>query len=405
MSESVELRVESLAFGGDGVGRIDGKVCFVPFSVPGELVAVRIVENRRNYLRGEIVKVLEESPRRRPPRCSHFGRCGGCQWQHLEYTAQLEAKVRMLGEVMARIGRLQPVVRPIVPSNSEYEYRTRARLRLKGRSIGYLARASADLVEIEECPILAPELERRVKELGANGSGAYAKERRGAAKAGQAVLKLGSGEEVHERLVFPSRSGGGPSDDAYAFHQINRFVNDRLMEAVTEAIDTRLPADTSLSLLDLYCGDGNLSLPLAERAVSVVGYDNAEESIRSAAESARRRRLAHVRYERRDAAEALEVYAGSPPAGSSLCVIADPPRTGLNRLSDRVAALSPDLLIYISCNPPALARDAERLTQAGLRLEYLVPFDMFPQTFHLETVAVFTPPRPTFSRRGRQPSP
>ena len=168
---------------------------------------------------------------------------------------------------------------------------------------------------------------------------------------------------------------------------------------------SHLPVGGPLSLLDLYCGDGNLSLPLAERAFSIVGYDNAEESIRSAAERARRLGLAHVHYERRDAGEALQVYKRERPAGGSLCILADPPRAGMNKLSDRIAALSPDLLLYVSCNPPALARDAERLTRAGLKLEYLLPFDMFPQTYHLETMAVFTRPRPASPRRGPQPIP
>ncbi|HUX22301.1 MAG TPA: TRAM domain-containing protein, partial [Spirochaetia bacterium] len=283
MSKSLVLRIDSLAFGGDGVGRLEGKVCFVPFAAPGDLLSVRIVGEHAEYLNAEIVELLEGASSRRSPRCRHFGPCGGCHWQHIDYPAQLAAKGTILEEAMRRIGGTKPTILPVRGSTEEFGYRTRARIKiLPGRGAGYFARSSNDLVAIEECPILSPELESAAVELGQ-----HYRSRTGAGAAMEAQLSLDEAGRAATHLLgdVSGRVRGRKNEagfEAYAFHQVNRFVNEELTGGVAEALGRFLPAGARLDIVDLYCGDGNLSLPLAARADSLRGFDDAEESIRSA---------------------------------------------------------------------------------------------------------------------------
>lgn len=411
MNDRPPIRIDSLAFGGDGVGRLEGKVCFVPFACPGDLAAVRLVEERAGYLRAQIVELLERGQARRVARCPHFRRCGGCHWQHVDYASQLVAKEQQLVDAMRRIARLDPPVHPIVASDEEFGYRTRARLRTAsdGR-IGYFARGSNELVAVEQCPILAPELERRIAELAASPGDLHVQQagrKNDGAAVGPVELELQLTESGHvaERLIRQAppaarrartrSSSGRRGDEDSPFHQANRFVNQRLVEAVVEAVVGALPEGRVLDIVDLYCGDGNLSLPLGSLSRRIAGFDTAEESIREAAEQARSRGLPHAVYSRVDARTALEELLARDTAGGRhpeqfRCIIADPPRAGLRDITVLLLAARPDLLLYVSCNPPALARDARLLVDGGLALGYLQPFDMFPQTFHLETLALFT---------------
>ncbi len=390
------LRIDSLAFGGDGVGRLQGKVCFVPFAAPGDLLEVRVVEERPNYLRAEIVNTIEASRSRRSPRCRHFGRCGGCQWQHIEYPRQLAIKEKLLSDSMMRIGGIEAPIRPIVPSMQEYGYRTRARLHAGSAGFGYFERGSKRIVQVEECPILLPQIESRIVEL----SGTTGKlDRRVTeieleADGGEGVVLRSTTSEGRRRS--PGSRGKRPksSSEDYSFRQVNHYVNLQLGRAVEEVILRFLPENRPLQVIDLYCGDGNLSLPLAAHGGSVEGFDTSEDSIRRASERSRLEGLDGAVYSRMDATAALEAvvprFRGAAERRSFLCVIADPPRAGLQKIIAGILGLAPELFVYVSCNPPALARDSRRLCDEGMRLELLAPFDMFPQTFHLETMAVFS---------------
>lgn len=408
LEPNLTLRIESLAFGGDGVGRVDGKVCFVPYSAPGDLLSVRVVEDRGSFLRAEIVEVREPGPARRTPRCSHFGECGGCSWQHIDYAAQLDAKRAILAETLEKIAGLRAPVRPVVASAQEYGYRTRARLHAVGARLGYFERLSNRIVAVSECPILAPQLESRLKQvtlLAGRKDGRLASGPR-RPPVSTVELELDGPGRVDERRSVPS---GGPSrgprrerseSDEYAFHQVNRFVNSELIELVSQAV-TGYAAGRPIEIVDLFCGNGNLSLPLAAEASSLHGFDTSEESIRLAAQSARSRGFDHAHYACMEAAHGLERVSAEHaaaqraprPQGELLCIIADPPRSGMKGLAAGILALAPELLVYVSCNPPALARDARMLVDGGMELDHLQPLDMFPQTYHLETVAVFTRPR------------
>ncbi len=399
--ESITVRIESLGYGGAGVARVEGRVVFVPYSAPGDTLRVRVVEDRGSYLKAEMLEILEPGPRRREPRCRHFGRCGGCTWQHVAYADQLAAKEAILRESVRRIGGAEPTISPIVASPAEWGYRTRTRLRLEESGVlGYLAAGTNSLVEVEECPILDPRLSERIPQLRSqysgglhrslSGSPARAARAAGGGRAGPeappaAELSL----EVDERgelsasfssPVEPEEAGG------LGFAQANRGINRRLQELVRGCIEES--AGASPTLLDLYCGDGNLSLPLVERAGRIVGFDSSEAAIRRA-----RRRAAEMGASRADyRCAAVEASRGAIQglAKESDCLILDPPRRGLKELAGFIAALGVPLVLYVSCAPPALARDLRAFESAGYRIEQLQPLDMFPQSYHLETIAVLT---------------
>ena len=396
-AESLTIRIESLAYGGAGVGRAAGRVVFVPFAAPGDILRVRIAEDRGSYLKAEILDIIQPSPLRREPRCRHFGQCGGCTWQHVTYPGQLAAKESILRESVRRIGGTEPVIGPIVASPQEWGYRVRTRLKLgETGSLGYFAAGTNSLVEIEECPILDPRLAERIPTLRSQYAGGLARPTSPAAPpksrgrtsgsdapSGAAELAIGLGE-ADELLTSYSDPADREEAGGLGFTQANPEVNSRLQELVRDYAEESLGAGAPL--LDLYCGDGNLSLPLAERARRIVGFDSSEAAIRRA-----RRRAAELGAARAD------YWCASVESSRALilelsketgCLILDPPRKGLKGLAGFVASLGIPLVLYVSCAPPALARDLRMFIASGYRIELLQPLDMFPQSYHLETIAV-----------------
>lgn len=362
----ISLRLESLATGGEAVGRRDGMVVFVPFGLPGERVEVEIVERRRAFLRGQIVALAEESPQRVAPPCRHFGVCGGCAWQHVDYAAQVQAKERIVREQMARIAR-QPdaEVRPCIASPKAYGWRNHARLAVnaQGRP-GYRAASSHEVVPVEECPILEESLQERLQAL-----------RSAALDAGEIELRV---------PMQPIEVAGRAYTVPYpAFFQANTQVAALLVDTVLAALDLR-PGD---AVLDLYCGVGLFTLPIAERAARVIGVEVADAAVRGARLNLRA--FPHARVIEADVEQAL----GEERITSQLwdAVVLDPPRRGVARPAlERLAALRPARVVYVSCDPATLARDVAILCAHGYALRYAQPLDMFPQTAHVETVALFT---------------
>ena len=397
----VVVRIDSLAFGGDGVGRCDGQVVFVAYAAPGDLLEARVIERKKSYLKAQAVKVIEPGPVRRRPRCPYFGECGGCAWQHVEYGAQLEAKSRLVAESLKRIGGVEAMLLPIVPSPNEFQYRNRVRLHLSSDGeVGYFARGSRRVIGIKECPILEPSLAERLPAIARRAAHAA---KSGRAENGRGTVELYLNEEG--RITEFRTTGGDPgacSDEGGeagpAFHQVNRLVNKEMVAFVRKSLAERRDG-RAIELVDLYCGDGNLSLPLTDLASHVVGFDLSARAVELANAKAKELAVpasyvtADIPRSRRRIAEAVRTLSAHRDSGGSLlCVIADPPRSGLRSIVDLIAASKPELFIYISCNPPALARDARLLSDAGFRLEVVQPFDMFPQTFHVETVALFSRP-------------
>ncbi len=365
------IRIDSLAYGGSGVGRVEGRVFFVPYAAPGDLLEVRVVEDRGSFARAGIVRIVEPGPSRRDPACRHFGECGGCAWQHVAYETQVAEKERALLESVRRIAGIEPPLRPVVRSPREYGYRSRTRLRVGPRGeIGYYAAGSHRLVDVEECPILDEALEARLGALRSSLRGKPAPDGK------EIVLQREERGEVVDSWAAESRDPG--------FRQANEAVNRLLRARIREIVAERAPR----GILDLYCGDGNVSLPLAREAGSVLGLDADSVAIGKARSSARALGLSNAVYR----CSTVEAARSELSAASEAfdCLIADPPRRGLRELTAFVASLRVPLLVYVSCSPPALARDLRELVARGYRVESIEPFDMFPQSYHLEALAVLT---------------
>ncbi|HUE39007.1 MAG TPA: 23S rRNA (uracil(1939)-C(5))-methyltransferase RlmD [Candidatus Binatia bacterium] len=414
--EELTLEIESLAYGIFGVARTERGVVFVPDTAPGDVVRARIVDDKRDYREAELLEVLSASPARRIPPCRYVPECGGCSWQHVDYTAQLEAKEAVLRQTLARIGRLDAArldIRPIIGS-AEWAYRHRLTLRVGGEQrLGFYRHRSHRLVEVDSCRIaddtvnahLAVTREwlrgvsttvRRVEiastrngkvALVANAEGPFRHDdgyhekflRDHASVVGIVLFGKGWRRVFGKPVVDFAIDDGLVIETQGGFSQVNPQGNLRLVETV---IDFAAP-DADDRVLDLYCGAGNFTLPIARRAREVVGVESDSASVAQARRNADRAGMKNCRFIQRQAAEAARSLAGAGERFS--LVVLDPPRSGAAQAVEHVAALA-KRLVYVSCDPTTLARDLRRLTSFGFTVGAVQPIDLFPQTYHLEVV-------------------
>ena len=404
-SSALEVELQSLAFGGDALGRLpDGRTVFVPFGLPGEKVAIRLVEDKARHARGEVVEILQASPERVEARCRHYGACGGCHYQHLAYPAQLASKQAILAEQLQRIARISnPPVQQSVASPLAWGYRNFMQFHQTSQgALGLLKPRSNEVFPLQEChlpeealnaawPLLEfepiPGLERIGLRVGAGDDLQLILECNTPETPDLSIedlplsvvhlspwgslLLAGSQSVQIEGLGRPFRVSAG------SFFQVNR----RVAEAMVEHLLASLPLTPGVSLLELYCGVGLFSAFLAPRVARLVGveassqacsdfeynldeYDNVE-LYEAPAE--------HV-------IESLDIHAD--------IVLVDPPRAGLGREVIRgLLAMQPQQIAYISCDAATLARDARALIDGGYHLAHITPFDVFPQTFHIESIS------------------
>jgi 23S rRNA (uracil1939-C5)-methyltransferase len=377
--DQVELTIEKLVAGGEGLGRFEGIPVFVPRSAPGDRVRVELVERRPDYGRGEIVELLAPGPGRREPPCPHFGACGGCDLQHLDEKTQLRQKSAALMETLTRLSGLPvPAPRAIVAGEA-WGYRLRAQVHTRraagGYQVGYHARRSHELVPVASCAVLRPELERELVTLG---------RRQPPAAPARIDLAAGDGGAVSYAPVVEGLPHGeltrrvGDFDYAYdarTFFQGHAGLLGALVETVVGDA-------TGESAFDLYGGVGLFSLPLARRYAKVVLVEGDRIASRFARRNARLAKLANVEV----APLAVESWIGGGLPDGADRVVVDPPRDGL---SPTVRALlvgrAPGRVTYVSCHAAALARDLKALAGA-FEIESLVLVDLFPQTGHMEAV-------------------
>jgi 23S rRNA (uracil1939-C5)-methyltransferase len=428
-----EADVVDLAHDGRGIARDAGKAVFIDGALPGERVRLRVNKRRRQLDEAVLVDLLMASPDRVVPRCAHFGTCGGCSLQHLSAPAQLAAKERQLLDNLERIGRVRPerVLAPL--RGPEWAYRRRARLGVKyvhkkGRVLaGFREREKPYLADLKRCEVLLEPLATLPKDLAAlvetltirekipqvevaAGDAATALVFRvleapgpedsekiaafGAAHGVQIFLQPGGLDTVRPlRPDYPPLTyavdGGrvsiefGPVD----FIQINREIN---VSMVTAALEHLLPTGND-TVLDLFCGLGNFTLPLARRARRAVGVEGDAALIAKAGANAARNGVGNAAFFRENLFEPAEF---GPWANERFdLVLLDPPRAGAAALLPRMAHWRPRRVVYISCHPGSLARDAEVLVNTqGFKLICAGVMDMFPQTTHVESIAVFETP-------------
>ncbi len=379
--EQVVVDIERLVFGGEGLGRYQGVPIFVPRSAPGEKLLVKLVERRTGWGRAEIVEILEASPERREAPRPYFERCGGCDLQHLEDAAQLRHKSAAVLESLVRQGGVEiPKDALEVISADAWAYRTRTQLHVaasdRGREVGYFARNSHQLVAVDVCPILVPELEKQLPSLPR-----LVRDER------HERVDLTSGddhritcsppvENLPHGSVERTIQGFRYEIDARVFFQSHRQLAEKLVEvAIGEESDPEGEA------YDLYAGVGLFSLPLGKRYRQVVAVEGDRVASRFAKRNVKANGLENV------AVEALSVdsFASKLPKNVARVVV-DPPRVGLSATVRRALLIArPRYLTYVSCHAPTLARDLRELLTV-YRLEKLSLLDMFPQTGHMEVV-------------------
>jgi len=384
LGAKVTLTIQDIAFGGEGVGRVDDFVVFVPFVAMGETVEVQITEVKKSFARGKPVKIVTSSAERVEPECAHFAACGGCQYQHLAYAEQLRVKHKQIADLFHRIGGIEKdVVSPVVPCPQPYGYRNRIMIRSQWNkpeqrlNIGFV-RWDCGLVEdVFECKIAEPALNEQIKHVRMNPP----------PKGGIKVV-----------LRIPPEDWIVPPD---SFFQNNFFLLPKLVETAR----TMLHESRSLHFVDLYCGVGFFAIELADAAESFVGVEYDAHAIKSARKNAAARGRTNGEF---IAGMVEEVLPGlvSKLMPDATTVMIDPPRKGCRpEALELLRQVRPAQLIYVSCHPATMARDLNILCADGVfELVRVVPLDMFPQTQHVECVADLRAVAPTTNEQQNQTS-
>ena len=363
----ITVTIHDLAFGGEGVGRLDELVVFVPFVIPGETVEAEVTEVKKKFARARLVRVVTASPERVEPRCPYFGECGGCQYQHLAYPAQLRAKHKQIADLFQRVGGFSAaVIDPVVPCPEPYGYRNRIMVRTQWNKreqrleLGFLGTDNEFVVDIDQCLLAEPVLNEDLQKVRANPPP------RGGLKV---TLRV-----TPEGWVVPRDS----------FFQNNFFLLPKLVETVRE----RLRDAGTRHLIDAYCGVGFFALELADLVESFVGVEYDALAIKAAKANMTQRGVTNGQFVSGPAEDYLGGLLQRHPGVPTTLVI-DPPRTGVPpEALQRIRRARPHQVIYVSCHPATLARDLQILCADGAyTLAKVTPHDMFPQTQHVECVA------------------
>ncbi|MEK6683836.1 MAG: 23S rRNA (uracil(1939)-C(5))-methyltransferase RlmD [Nitrospirota bacterium] len=427
VGQIISIPIEKLVDGGSGLGRWEGRVVFVPGVCPGEEVRARITTVKKSYAEAALESVKKPSPDRGAPPCPVFEQCGGCQWQMLAYPAQLRAKVEILRENLRRIGKLdKPNLLPPIPSPRAFEYRTRIQLKTdstNNRSIlGFHEEKTHRIVPIETCLTAHPIFNRALAVLRSifldpaeRPPGLTDIHLHLARATGELLVRFFAGDKPPERVepflkkfadAMPETVGqvytssNGRRRVRGRDHLIDRFrsipfrISDRSFaqvhsELIELLIDTvrMLAQPTGLeSVLELYCGIGTFGIFLAREASALTGFDENEVAVGDANYNALQQGLTNCRFTAKPVDRAVRDLVNEKKMFD--CVVLDPPREGVDRRTlESLIRLNPSRIVYVSCDPATLARDLKILTDSGFHPGRIQPIDLFPQTYHLETVA------------------
>ncbi len=426
MAEFIEdLEITALTHGGRGIGHFDGKAVFVPLTAPGDRVACKIIKAKKRFAEAELVDIVKPSSLRATPPCPYYGVCGGCQWQHLPYHEQLGWKEQIFADHLIRNDiAAADVLQPIVPSTDEWRYRNRVQLKChwtgNAMAIGFFRPGSHFVVDIADCLLLNPSIHSFYQCLHSELATAPAPDC-------IPQVDLAAGDDGTMRMVLhvlpkargPIRSWleafagrhhvnvflqSGRKDTLERVHgdealeikidepkiqlhygpggfaQINSSQNRRM---ISEMVDL-LALSGQEQVLDLFCGMGNFSLPLARRARRVVGVEDHEASIEYARHNASMNKIANVEFHAEDAALTMKRLGAE---GFDLVVL-DPPRTGSYQVARELLNIMPQRVLYVSCDPATLSRDLKPLVHGGYRVLASRAFDLFPQTWHIESMTL-----------------
>jgi 23S rRNA (uracil1939-C5)-methyltransferase len=404
-AETLVTTLEKLTYGGEALGRLpSGCAVFVPFALPGERVQVKLKEQKRGFARAELLEVLEPSPQRIAARCKHYGNCGGCHYQHMPHEVQLEAKRDILRDQLERISKIADLpVRPPVPSPAPWNYRNHMQFHLtEDGKLGYVNLMGKPFA-ISEChlpivsinslwPLVKLEKRTNIKRLSI---------RTGRDDELMLVLESDSPEtpeletEAGISIVhtFENHTAVISGSDHVTIRILDRDffvsptsffqVNTAMAEKMVAYLLDNLPLPCQ-TILDLYCGVGLFSAFLAPRCDRLIGIESSPSTCDDFALNLDE--FDHVELYQAPAEQVLPSLDVKPDV-----ILVDPPRAGLdNGVLSAILALRPKAFAYVSCDPSTLARDAKRLAEGGYHLGEVTPFDLFPQTYHIESISIFT---------------
>jgi 23S rRNA (uracil1939-C5)-methyltransferase len=386
-----QLTIEKLIYGGEALSRGPEGVVLIPYTLAGETIVADVGAQEKGVLRGKLVRVETPSADRVAPRCPYFTVCGGCAYQHADYPAQVAAKRAILAETLLRFAKLTDPGQIDVIAGDHWQYRNRIQLHFEGGRMGFLAAGSRRLVEIDHCPISSPKLNEcigklasmvrntrwpnflRTLELFTNEESVQLN----VVETGRPVAKRffeWCAEQLPDLIMGPLNYAGFQVGKG-SFFQVNRFLIDPLVAEVTAR-------EAGGTALDLYAGVGLFTLPLARRFQRVIAVESGSGAVRDLEANAARIEQT-VEASQSTVDNFLETFA--EPCD---LVVADPPRAGLGKLAvKRLVALAPHRIVIVACDPATLARDLVPLLAAGYAIEKLVMIDLFPHTYHIETVA------------------
>jgi len=413
----VRGKIDNLAFGGEGILRHQNLVIFVPFAAPEDVVSCRLVKIKKNYAEASIEEVLEKSPFRREPACKYFGICGGCQLQHLKYEEQLKVKQQWIKDAFQRIGKCENVnVLKVIPSKNEYVYRRHVSLTIKNLKkscvAGYVGANPKTFVEVDECPIFIQRQDPLLKDLQAFVHSFEMEDD----SAKVTILKDGNDKYIlhfhfkhlpkNSRSIMQNVSNyknfaaltlSSPRSTLTSGKKINTLEFEGLFFDFSSDVFMQNNPEQSINIyrkilsiakesapkkiLDLYCGIGISSLILAKTGFSVTGIEYNGQSIKMANLNARKNNISNVKFIEGSVEDILEKEEIPD------FVIINPPREGLDpKVIDLLKLKLPEKIVYISCMPSTLARDINLLGKENYTIDECQPYDMFPQTTHVETL-------------------
>ncbi len=417
----MKLTVEKLVYGGKGIGRTDEKVCFVPYVLPEEEVEVKIIREKKGFLECEPVEIIRSSPYRVEPACRYFTYCGGCDYLHIKYEKQVELKNSIFVETLERIGKLKEIpLREPVPSTPDTRYRNRVQFKVHREKVGFYKKESRQVINIDSCLLLKEELNEAVygiKEVLPFFSYSpvevhlhHSSENQMTVKflfrkapkripLGLKHMKAFFGESLQGFGIyqmeekFPKRMAfiGSPfvyesvgnyrfRVSADSFFQVNRFQTANLIQL----IEKELQKEKIETAVDLYSGVGTFSIPMAKYANRVFGIEINPYAVQDANHNRKINGMKNLFFQHAPAGKVLDFLVKKDPQ----LVLVDPPRSGLDRetINAVLSIKSLKKLIYISCNPATLARDLSVLTKNGFHISSTQLIDMFPHTYHIESL-------------------
>ncbi|GJM16479.1 MAG: putative RNA methyltransferase [Thermodesulfobacteriota bacterium] len=416
----MQIEIESLAFGGAGIAKKDGKVFFVIGGLPKDVLEINIIKDKGSYAQAVIANIIEPSPDRIEPSCPVFKLCGGCQLQNLTYPAQLREKEHILKETMGRIGGLHNIpVEPIASSPKEFGFRNKVTLSAwfyKGQwHLGYNQKGSTRKVSIKSCPISEEIVDKTITKISdvlsslgdphfpldkihisSNGvksqitlvpvhnrKGDTLKTLHRHLKRHQETENVsiaGIGETGFEFSILGNKFMTTPS----AFNQVNSSINELMINTVIEWAEL----NENTTVLDLYSGIGNFSIPLAQASKEVLGIEISKNSVKLANKNAELNSVTNIVFQNASSEDAITILNDQEEKFD--LVVLDPPREGAKEIIDGLVKLDPEKIIYVSCDPATLARDLKKLDELGYKVVKIRPFDMFPQTFHIESITMLS---------------